>query len=437
MQHSVSWGADGSMALALGGLGTAANGWLWGAVGGMAGLALGLLVSMVTIQRKLTSRSAELQAFQESTAANVAARTHELEAARHRMIQILHAAAEGIYVVDKEGNTTFCNPAGLRMLGYAHEAEVYKRPAHELFHHHHADGSEYPRSDCPIQKTLQKGVTHATTSDVFWRKDGSSFPVEYTGNPVQVEGETTGAVIVFRDITARLARDRELRQSNQDLEAYATLASHDLQAPLRQIRSFAQVLESQIEPARPEAIESLHIISESASRMQSLVDSLLQYSRVTSQKPEMGRVALDKVVHEVVNVFEIELAEAQAEVEVGQLPAVVGDGSRLYQVFLNLIQNSIRYRHPDRPLQIRIRGETIGTLHRVKLEDNGQGFDPTDAERIFAMFQRVHNREGPGVGLGLSIARRTLEQHGGTIRASATPGKGAEFTIELPAMVST
>ncbi len=358
-------------------------------------------------------------------------RTMDLDAARHRMIQILHAAGEGIYVVDRAGEVTFCNPAGLAMLGYAHEAEVFRKQAHELFHHHHEDGAPYEASLCPVSQTLASGGVTKHRGDVFWRKDGSHFPVEFTSTPIYLEEEITGAVVVFRDITRRLERERQIQESNEDLEAYASVASHDLQAPLRQIRGFAQFM-SDPKATPEEREECLHAIGESAKRMQAILQSLLAYSRLGREGVKIQDVALDTVVAQALDVVKVPLAEAGGRIDVGSLPRVRGDAARLLQVFQNLIQNSIRYRHPERPLVVTVNATSNDAGHVITVEDNGQGFDAVQAERIFEMFHRLHERSDAGVGLGLAIARRSIEQHGGTLRAHGTPGNGATFTIELP-----
>ncbi len=406
--------------------------WLVAGVAVLTALTIALSILLIGLRRQALRRTKELEEVHAAVAERVNARTLELESARHRMMQILHAAGEGIYGIDKAGLTTFCNPAGLRMLGYAHEAEVFRRPLHALVHHHRADGSPYALEDCPIAATLQDGRVASSSAEVFWRKDGSSFPVEFTSNPVTVEGEVTGAVVVFRDIGARLAKEAELQQSNRDLEAYAMLASHDLQAPLRQVLGFADLLNRQAAGLDDDGKECLRAISESAVRMQAVIDSLLTYSKVASRKPSFEEVSLDGLVHDVLGIFAVPLKDAGASVVVGSLPTVVGDAGRLFQVFQNLVQNSIRYRSPDRPLRLEITAESKPIWHRITVRDNGVGFDEVHSERIFAMFQRLQEKSKAGVGLGLAIARRTLEQHGGTIRAEGVPGEGASFIIELP-----
>lgn len=433
MAGLMAHGVGARAAIALTGAPSASTGWLFAAVAVLAAAVVALAALLTASRRHARRQAGKLDDVHASVAGRVHSRTLELESARHRMMQILHAAGEGIYGVDAEGKTTFCNPAALRMLGYGHEAEVFRRPSHALFHHHHADGSPYARDDCPVAATLRDGRIGSYKGDVFWRKDGSSFPVEFSTNPVRVEGEITGAVVVFRDITERLAQDEELRQSNRDLEAYATLASHDLQAPLRQIRGFAEILAAQHEALDADGQACVAAIAESAVRMQAIIDRLLAYSKLASSKPAMGRVALGEVVADALEVLEVPLQEVHGEVHVSPLPVVTGDASRLFQVFQNLLQNSVRYRHPERPLSIHITSETIGALHRITVRDNGIGFDNAHRERIFAMFQRLQEKSRAGVGLGLAIVRRTIEQHNGTIRAEGVPGEGATFVIELPA----
>ena len=168
----------------------------------------------------------------------------ELEQIRQRHELILQAAGEGIYGLDCEGITTFVNPAAARMLGWDAEALI-GQPMHSLLHHTRADGSEFPREDCPIHAAFKDGAVHHVEDEVFWRKDGSSFPVDYTSTPIRENGKLVGAVIVFRDITERIQAEQELRQAYAEIEQMKERLEKEnvyLQEEIKIERNFAGIV---------------------------------------------------------------------------------------------------------------------------------------------------------------------------------------------------
>jgi signal transduction histidine kinase len=227
-----------------------------------------------------------------------------------------------------------------------------------------------------------------------------------------------------------------LRSSNRELEQFAYVSSHDIQEPLRMIRSFSQLfVQRHGDSLNEEGHELLGYVVDGAERAQRLVNDLLQYSRVGRSERPFERVELDEVLDRALATLEPAIAESGAHIERdGQLPAVRGDAPQLESLFVNLVGNALKYRHPDRAPRVRIVGRSTGTSVQVRIEDNGIGFDDEYAEKIFLMFQRLHGRGVyEGTGIGLALCERIVERHGGTIRATGIPGEGATFSFTMEA----
>jgi signal transduction histidine kinase len=242
-------------------------------------------------------------------------------------------------------------------------------------------------------------------------------------------------------------RARELARSNEELEQFSSVASHDLQEPLRKIRMFGDRLHDRIGDAlADDAAEDLERMQSAAQRMQRLIGDLLDFSRVTHRGKAFERVDLATIVKEVVSDLEAPIVELGADVEVGALPSIDADPTQMRQLLQNLIGNALKFHRPDEAPAIRITGETIegraprfageaATSPRVVITvaDNGIGFDERHADRIFTAFERLHGRAAyDGTGIGLSIARKIVWRHNGDISARGVPGAGATFTVTLP-----
>jgi light-regulated signal transduction histidine kinase (bacteriophytochrome) len=229
-------------------------------------------------------------------------------------------------------------------------------------------------------------------------------------------------------------RTAELERRNLQLQEFAFVASHDLSEPLRKIQTFGSLLEAKSADLMDELSKGyVSRMTGAASRMQELLDALLRYSRVDTTKMEFKPTKLEGVVRDSLIDLEVSIHKANAQVEIGSLPAVIGDPRQLRQLFQNLIGNSLKYcRSEVKPL-VRVYGEDNHNDCRIFVEDNGIGFDEKYLEKIFQPFQRLHGRnEYPGTGIGLAICRKIVERHKGTITAKSTPGKGSTFIVTLP-----
>jgi signal transduction histidine kinase len=231
-------------------------------------------------------------------------------------------------------------------------------------------------------------------------------------------------------------RTAQLERSNAELRELTYVASHDLQEPLRKIQVMGSRLLHKLEGTIDEhSRDYLQRMQRSASRMQALIDAMLTYSRLTTEKRGFSRVPLDEVVRDAVSRLQKTLDETGGRVHVEALPELVVEPSTLREMFVHLMGNALKFRREDTEPFVKVySGPVLDGKAQIFVEDNGIGFEPRYLDRIFAPFQRLHDlsRYG-GIGIGLTICRKIIESHGGTITARSTPGQGSTFIVTLPA----
>jgi len=246
--------------------------------------------------------------------------------------------------------------------------------------------------------------------------------------------------LLNREIAQRRAAEeavarhaQELARSNAELEQFAYVASHDLQEPLRMVASYTQLLARRYrDKLDADAHDFIAFAADGATRMQTLINDLLAYSRVGTRGLPFGETESDAICGEAINNLQKAVEETGAVVTRAPLPRLVADPSQLRQLFQNLISNAIKFRGPEPPrIHVGAGRNTNEWLFSVR--DNGIGIDPEHAQRIFVLFQRLHNRaEYPGTGIGLAICKKIVERHGGRIWVESQPGSGAAFCFSLP-----
>lgn len=346
-----------------------------------------------------------------------------------------------IFMLDPEGRVISWNEGARRMKGYTAEEILGKH--FSVFYSPEDIAQGKPRQQ------LDAARTGGRLEDEGWRvrKDGSIFWADaIITRLADPDGATRGFAKVTRDLTERMrtqeslqAFTRRLQASNRDLERFASVAAHDLQEPLRKIQAFGDRLQTRSgNLLDDQGRDYLSRMLASSTRMRTLIDDLLAYSRVMTRGQPFTLVNLSDLMKEVLADLDERIRETRGRVEVKDLPTLEADSFQMQRLIENLIGNSLKFHKPDVPPVVKIWGrlETGGRgspLCQVYVQDNGIGFENQYRERIFDAFERLHGRgEYEGTGMGLAICRRIAERHNGQIIADGTPGEGALFTVTLP-----
>jgi two-component system, NtrC family, sensor kinase len=260
-------------------------------------------------------------------------------------------------------------------------------------------------------------------------------------------------LLAIEDITERKQTEAALKlfttrleRSNRELQDFASVASHDLQEPLRKIQAFGDLLKHECHDGLTDAGQQyLQRMQNAAIRMQTLINDLLAFSRVTTKAQPFVRCNLADIVQEVLSDLEVRIQQVGGQVEVGDLPTIEADPLQLRQLLQNLMSNSLKFHQPTVPAQVKLYAQKLGgqsssevrltvEMWQIFVEDNGIGFDEKYLDRIFTIFQRLHYRdEYEGTGIGLAICRKIVERHNGSITAKSKPGVGSTFIVTLPA----
>lgn len=340
---------------------------------------------------------------------------------------IIESEPECIKIVDENGRLTQMNPAGLAMIEADSLEQVTGNPVLNVI------APEYREAFDEMHKRVIAGETMQLKFEVLGIKGGRRM-LETHAVPMQDHGKTVH-LAVTRDITERQKIEESLRRSNADLERFAYSVSHDMRQPLRAVSGHLQLLQRSLkDKLDAEEKENLGFALEGAKRMDSMIVSLLEYSRVGRKTEAKQWLSSREPLDEALGYLEPAMIQAKAEITVsGEWPRVFASRDELTRLFQNLIGNGLKYHEPEQPPRVEIASE-VGKVWRVCVRDHGIGIDPKQIDRLFQFFSRLQARSRfEGTGMGLALCRRIVEHHAGTIRVeSAGEGKGSTFVFELP-----
>lgn len=357
----------------------------------------------------------------------------ELRQSEERWLALLNKTPVGVCFTNEEGFLDAVNPAYCEIYGYTTEellgqhftVVVPKGDREELAKLHDAfiAGQGEARGEWEVINKKQEILTVLCDATRIRSADG----------------RLQKATFVM-DITRRKRAEQalqhytqELRRSNQELQEFASIASHDLQEPLRKIISFGDLLRGRLQDVGDESSrEYVERMQGAARRMKSLIEDLLQYARVTAKAQPFSETCLETVMGEVLGDLETYILETRGCIEVGPLPTVLADKRQMGQLFQNLLGNALKFHRPDQAPVVSVISTSLEDCWEICIQDNGIGFDERYKERIFGPFQRLHGpNEYPGSGMGLAICQKIVERHRGSIMAQSILGEGSLFKIRL------
>ena len=353
----------------------------------------------------------------------------------HQYQLLLNSTGEGIYGVDVDGICTFVNHSAAQMFGRTRE-EILGKHIHELTHHTRPDGSRYPASECRMYTAYTSGQGCHSDDEVFWRRDGTSFQVQYSSFPIIENGVVLGAVAVFMDITERKQLELKARQLSR-LAALGQLIggiAHELKNPLFILTGRTQMAREKLAHQEYADLGSdLEIIGDVGHRMKTITDRFMTIAKPVTPRHE--QCSIPAILHNSLESLANELTQNRIRVETAfapDLPGIQSDPRQLYEVFLNLMQNAVQaMTHVPGERRLTVSAAREGTWIVARIHDNGPGIPARHRTRLFEPFFSTKPPE-QGTGLGLWTVRSLLAELHGTVECESMEGQGATFIIRIP-----
>lgn len=391
-----------------------------------------LLTAKDELEIRVAERTAELIKVNEQLQLELDERKRA-ESALERLSRqtqlILNSVGEGLCGLDMQGKITFVNPAAATMLGYS-VAELIEQSIYTILAGVKTNENLALWSKSPIHESLRDGAVHQVTHEVFWRKDNSSFPVEYISTPIREADAIVGGVITFKDITFR-------QQIERMKDEFISVVSHELRTPLTSIHGSLGMLKSGlIDPNTERGKRLLEIAVDSSDRLVRLINDILDIERIESGKVQMAKLACNAadLMVEAANVIQPIAEKFGVNLSVASVSAKLwADSDRIIQTLTNLLSNAIKFSPPGSTVYLTAEIQAQQLLFQVK--DRGRGIPEDKLETIFERFQQVDasdSRDREGTGLGLAICRSIVQQHNGQIWVESTLGEGSIFSFTLP-----
>jgi PAS domain S-box-containing protein len=366
---------------------------------------------------------------------------------------LLASTGEGIYGLDADGRCTFANPAALSVLGYSTGDELLGKNMHDLVHHTRADGRPYPREECTVFTALSDGQGVHLDDEVMWRKDGSSFPVEFWSYPMESNGELVGSVLTFVDITQRRRAQDELAQAKQEAEAaseaksqFLANMSHELRTPMNAIIGYSEMLIEDAElDGNEETVADLSKINSAGQHLLELINNVLDLSKIEAGGMDLHveHFHVEELVRDITTLTQplVERNSNRLEIELGEdLGQMQSDVTKIRQAVMNLISNAAKFTENGVVTLRADREHREGTdWISLAVSDTGTGIPDDKLDHVFEEFAQASStiaRDYGGTGLGLPLTRRFSLLLGGDVHLESELGVGSTFTIELPAVVS-
>ena len=384
----------------------------------------------------------------------------ELANLRRQHQLILNSVGEGIYGLDVWGNVTFVNPAAASLIGWEMD-DLIGKSMHAILHHSKPDGTVYPREECHIYAAFKEGTVHRVDNEVFWRKDGTSFPVEYISTPMHNEkNQLVGSVVTFRDITQRKLSEsilqraneeleqrvtertselskanKQLKQLNEDRSRFVAMVCHEFRNPLNNIAfSVSSLKRYDRQLSAREKTEYLSDVEINIERMTQMTNELLVIGQIETEGINLGSEKIDLVqfCRELLSELKQTYPTHQIKFD-SNIPSVKAEINcqLLRSILTNILTNSVRYSPSDLLIQFELYFKSDRAIFTIK--DCGIGIPKGDIHNIFAPFHRGKNVSNiPGTGLGLNIVKRFIELLDGEINIKSQVNRGTKVQIKVP-----
>jgi len=356
-----------------------------------------------------------------------------LEQSEERFRALTESTSDWIWEVDADGVYTYSSPKVLEMLGYRPEEVVGKTPFDFM------SPEEAERIGAEFGAIVKAKEPFSGLENTNRRKDGRLVVLETSGVPIlDDKGELLGFRGIDRDISERKQAEERLKaamddleRSNNELEMFAYVASHDLQEPLRMISSYVQLLAKRYkDKLDDDANDFIDFAVDGAARMQRLINDLLSYSKLSTHGDPFETVDCNDVLLEAIEGLSLSIEEKAAHVTHDPLPVIKADKSQILRLLHNLIRNAIKFSGAEAP-RVHLSAVEDPGAWILSVRDNGIGIEPRFKKKIFTIFRRLHGREYPGTGIGLAVCKKIVERHGGRIWLDSEPGNGTTFHFIL------